>query len=1057
MKLKKIILEWMESISLALFVIFAFTVMVTLSYIYTSSLVRQHLENEAENVLANTEMYIMADLQKPQTVLNVIANTVRMMILGGEEHGTIRNYITQITNSIKLDDDMMPYVVGVHGIFYCYDDRYLSSAGSFVPLGFVPSDLRWYQPSVDAGGKIVASEPFRKLDEDYLVITFSRMIFDNAGEPLGIICLEVMMAAINSRVVNIETFNDGYGMIMDANLIVIAHPDQRYIGMSIYDLNDGERIAADILSGQEFGSYDAISYLDERASLFYKRLSNGWYLGIITPYEPFYQSISNMAWFLGLVGGSLAFVLCIIIVQIARNKNKANKQTQVMLDAMPMSAEIWNQDFRMVDCNLETLRFFNLPSKQEYLTNIERLSPKYQPDGFVSTEKARMMLEEAFADGYSRFEWLHQSMEADPLPCEVILVRVPFGDDVIVIGYSRDLREQKAMIARVKAEQSQRFDAETANKAKTSFLAAMSHEIRTPMNAILGITEIQLQDEMLYPSIQEGLLMIHDAGYTLLHIINDMLDLSKIEAGKMEIRADDYNVAGMISETVQLNIMRLGSKALDFKLDITDELPSVLFGDAMRIKQILNNLLSNAFKYTERGVISLSVSIEHLENEGYVHLIFKISDTGKGMSEEQIGKIFDEYARFTETEKDKEDGVGLGMTIVQRLISLMDGEIFIESEPDAGTTFTVNLLQGYNGSEAIDKETADKLRDFDFQGRAIKGLDIIREYMPYGSVLVVDDVETNLYVAKGFLSPYGLTIDTVKSGPAAIEKIKDGNSYDVIFMDHLMPQMNGLQATGHIRALNYDKPIVALTANALAGRAEMFLENGFNDFISKPIDIRRLNDCLNRFVRDSQPQEVIEAARRQKEADTATKKAAVTAYNAKELLSSFVTDAEAAFIMIEKSHQNGYHTGEDIGNYVTAVHGMKSALINTGKIDLSGMARQLELAGNEEDIVLLETETPIFLAMLRAAIESAKDEISAIDQPISGDEEDKDLLRNKLALIKAACATYDRKEAKRNITELGQHAWSRETSELIKLIAENVLRGYYEEAEAAATEGIGKI
>jgi len=415
-------------------------------------------------------------------------------------------------------------------------------------------------------------------------------------------------------------------------------------------------------------------------------------------------------------------------------------------------------------------------------------------------------------------------------------------------------------------------EAEAANVAKSAFLAKMSHEIRTPMNVILGITEIQLEKEGLSQDIKEALGKVYNSGYLLLSIINDILDLSKIEANKLELMPVNYDVASLISDTVQLNVMRFENKQIQFELDVDENIPIALFGDELRIKQILNNILTNAFKYTDSGKISMTASVEDKTSESgenpLMLLIFRVSDTGCGMTHEQIDKLFDEYTRFNLEANRETEGTGLGMSITNRLVNLMDGEIFVESELNKGSTFTVKLPQGIiPGTEIIGKELAENINKYSL-GKSThikKSAHIIREYMPYGKVLVVDDMEPNLYVARGLLSPYGLSIETALSGKESIEKIKEGLIFDIIFMDHFMPEMDGIEAVKIIHNLGYTRPIVAMTANALTGHAEMFAENGFDGYISKPIDKRKLNDMLNKMIRDKYPLETVEAARRLKD------------------------------------------------------------------------------------------------------------------------------------------------------------------------------------------------
>jgi len=395
------------------------------------------------------------------------------------------------------------------------------------------------------------------------------------------------------------------------------------------------------------------------------------------------------------------------------------------------------------------------------------------------------------------------------------------------------------------------------------------------MNAILGVTELQLHDETLEPKRREAFSMIYNSGDLLRNIINDILDISKIEAKKLELTPVAYEVASLINDTAQLNMMRIASKEIKFELHVDENIPAVVVGDVLRVKQILNNLLSNAFKYTEKGLINLSVFHETGKGNGQlqhespalesgnkspdVTLVFTVSDTGQGMSAEQIPKLFDEYVRFNQNGKRTIEGVGLGMSIARRLVDLMNGEILVESELDKGSTFTVRLPQGNTGAGVLGREAAEQLRQFRIDSMAqMEKMQIIREPMSYGSVLVVDDAEMNIYVAKGILSLYDLTIDTAESGFAALEKIKQGKEYDIVFMDHMMPGMDGIETTEAIRALGYTRPVVALTANAMTGQAEIFRERGFDDFIAKPIDLRQLDVILNKFVRVMHPPEVIE-------------------------------------------------------------------------------------------------------------------------------------------------------------------------------------------------------
>jgi signal transduction histidine kinase/CheY-like chemotaxis protein len=394
-----------------------------------------------------------------------------------------------------------------------------------------------------------------------------------------------------------------------------------------------------------------------------------------------------------------------------------------------------------------------------------------------------------------------------------------------------------------------KMDAENANRAKSRFLATMSHEIRTPMNAIIGVAEIQSQRDDMSEDLSKAMSTIRDSALGLLGIINDILDLSKIETGQFEIRPAEYDAPSMINDAVQLNLFRIGSKPIEFTLDVDENIPAQLYGDELRIKQILTNILSNAFKYTERGSVTLSVGSSETDDD--MSLIFEVTDTGQGIKADDLKHLFSEYSRFNDEANRATEGTGLGMSITYSLVKMMGGVIGVESEYGKGSVFTVTLPQKRSGDAIIGAELAHSLRNFQFmRDRKDVNAQIIRELMPYGSVLIVDDVDVNIYVADALMSVYELKIETALSGFEALDKVKGGASYDVIFMDHMMPEMDGVETTRKLREFGYDAPIVALTANAITGSDKMFLENGFDGFISKPIDIRQLNAILNKFVRD---------------------------------------------------------------------------------------------------------------------------------------------------------------------------------------------------------------
>jgi signal transduction histidine kinase/DNA-binding response OmpR family regulator len=602
-----------------------------------------------------------------------------------------------------------------------------------------------------------------------------------------------------------------------------------------------------------------------------------------------------------------------------------------------------------------------------------------------------------------------------------------------------------------KVEQMARAEADSANKAKSLFLAKMSHEIRTPMNAIMGIVEIQIQDETLPPKVKESFVMIYNSSNLLLGIINDILDLSKIESGKMELVPAKYEVASLINDTVQLNIMR-NSKRITFELFIDEDTPIELIGDEIRIKQILNNLLSNAFKYTEKGKIKLSIFAKN-ENEDDKMLIFELSDTGQGMTEEQVKKLFStEYIRFNLQSNRSIGGTGLGMNITSHLVQMMGGKISVDSKVGKGSTFIVHLPQKTAGPNTLGKEAAKNLMQLRTIDKTIKKAQFIREYMPYGKVLIVDDVESNLFVAKGLMAPYGLSIDTASSGLKAIEKIKNGNVYDVIFMDHMMPEMDGIEAVEIIRKLGYKQPIVALTANAIVGQAKIFLESGFTDFLPKPIDIRLLNAVLNKLIRDKQSPEIVAKIRENEQEKFVSQ---ISLEKNEALNSIFVKDAKKALLVLESTLKNIANASDnDLHLYTIEAHAMKSVFINIGENELSEMAYALEIAGKQLNKDIIKNKTQEFIDITKKIVEVAEVEIAKkeIDK-----DENTGHLREQLKIINDACTEYDTKKATAVLADLNNMFWTGDTKNVLDRISEYILHSDFEKAKEEVEKYASKL
>ncbi len=376
--------------------------------------------------------------------------------------------------------------------------------------------------------------------------------------------------------------------------------------------------------------------------------------------------------------------------------------------------------------------------------------------------------------------------------------------------------------------------AEKANNSKTEFLSSMSHEIRTPLNAIVGFSQVLLNKNLPEDS-KEEIKDIISASEILLGIVNGILDISKIEANKLEIINNEYSTQKVLSELIALTKARMGEKSLDFRTHFDSALPEYLYGDSSRIKQIILNLLTNSVKYTKEGYLDFKINT--VIKGDVCRLIISVEDSGVGIKAENINKLFKKFERLNEGGSTSIEGTGLGLAITQKLVELMGGKIFVQSVFGQGSKFTVIIDQQIINKTYVEEPIIDDtqlIKNFDFSDKII---------------LVVDDNNLNLKVADRLLTSYGIQVETIDNGFDLIEKIKAGENYDLILLDDMMPKMSGTAALKNLRDLpNYKIPTIALTANAIEGMREKYISEGFDDYLAKPIDKSELNRVIIKYL-----------------------------------------------------------------------------------------------------------------------------------------------------------------------------------------------------------------
>ena len=528
-------------------------------------------------------------------------------------------------------------------------------------------------------------------------------------------------------------------------------------------------------------------------------------------------------------------------------------------------------------------------------------------------------------------------------------------DSYCIICFVYDLTKEKNMLQELVR----------ANEAKSRFLANMSHEIRTPINGILGMDSMLLK-ECKDENLREYAKNIQSAGQSLLSIINDILDISKIESGKLEIIPIKYQLFSILNDCYNLTKVKLENKPVELVMQINENLPSWLYGDEVRIRQIINNFLSNAVKYTKEGKVTFCLDYEETSNE-QIQLVISVADTGIGIKEEDLGKLFESFTRIEEKRNRNIEGTGLGLNLTKNLVDLMGGEVSVTSTYGKGSCFTARIPQ-----RIVD---AKPMGDFGkrYQQYLKTSDDNTLSFVaPEAKILVVDDVEMNLKVVQGLLKQTKIQIDTAISGRECLECVKR-KKYDVVFLDHMMPEMDGIETLQNMKSLtdnlSKETPVIMLTANAIVGAKEEYMEAGFTDYLTKPIQETQILEMLLKYLpgeltcrnaKIKNPEEMVQTEQEEHIEEPETGPMQLL-----EKLEGFDVQLGLSYCMNEKdfytemlkeyrkadkvSKLKQFFAEEDWNNYGVIVHGLKSTSLTIGAVHLSEEAKALEMAAKEGD------------------------------------------------------------------------------------------------------------
>jgi signal transduction histidine kinase/DNA-binding response OmpR family regulator len=675
-----------------LFTGFAFLSLNILTYIFVRGVIYKNLSRNAENVLVIAQTQVEDDLNYPKTYLTGFSRTLRTAIMRGDGKKIIREYLSDLSEYLLTSGKISGYD-GLFGYFKTVPDGdvFIEDSKWDIPLIINPVGRPWYKDAVAANGEVAETLAYKDVYSDDTILLYSLCIYDDDGNYLGVVCMRLKIDVIGERVVKTSVDRGGYGTLISRDLTVLAHINEPFVGMDARDPAFPSSVfAPEMIRGENISEGTMINYKGEKSIVFYRKLSNGWYLGLVTPEGPYYQSLTALAYILGVLGVVFACILMIILVSVDKAKNKADKESQ----------------------------------------------------------------------------------------------------------------------------------------HKSAFLANMSHEIRTPMNAIIGMTTIGKSASDFFRK-DYCFSKIEDASNHLLGVINDVLDMSKIEANKFELVPVEFELEKMLRRVVNVVNFRVDEKLQKLSVHIDRSIPKAVIGDDQRIAQVVTNLLGNAVKFTpENGAISLAVRLADRVND-LCTLQFSVSDSGIGINPEQQEKIFQSFEQAESSTTRKYGGTGLGLAISKSIVEMMGGRIWVLSEPGKGSTFTFTI-QVQRGTEEKHAHLSPDIN-----------LDNVR-------IMTVDDDPDILTYFLEIAQSFGLLCDVAISGEKALQLIDQTGGYHIYFIDWKMPVMDGIQLAREIKArVTENSIVIMISAVEWSAVADEAKAAGVDKFLSKPLFPSTIAEVIN--------------------------------------------------------------------------------------------------------------------------------------------------------------------------------------------------------------------
>ena len=972
------------------------------------------------------------------------AHTIDEMVKEGRPREEILAFLS------RQSDIMTQIDIGNENGFYgVINGEFMSGVHWVPPEGYDAKERPWYKTAIYNPEEKIVINAYDDMQKGTRMISIGKRLHDGVSVVSCDVPLDKAQELVEKAV---SSGNADIGLILDGKGNVIAHSDPAEIGKNYK--NESGTLGAVIFNSIDRSSNSCIDLNYQYTSyvLYNVKYLNDWHFIAVRNTSPIFKSLNTMLGLTILV--DLIIVLLIVVLMIHFNKRRIMAEqfgTQI--------STIANIYITMHELDLVNNRFIEvLSGKEGHAEEIDNESGEdcqqllSQIMGLMAAPESREGILD-FVD-FSKLD--ERLMNRDTVTMEflnelgkwcmarfIVAERLEDGRVARAMFLTEDIDESKKERDKL-VDMSER--ALAASQAKSSFLSNMSHEIRTPINAVLGLNEMVLR-ESEDQNILNYAESIRTAGTTLLGLVNDILDFSKIEAGKMEIIPVDYDISSVLNDLVNMSRTKADDKGLELVLDFDETVPKFLKGDEIRIKQVITNVLTNAIKYTEKGSVTFGVTYEKLAEEpDYVMLKVSIKDTGIGIKPEDIKKLFSKFERIEEKRNRNIEGTGLGLNITKALLDMMDSQLEVESVYGQGSTFSFALKQKVNKWEPLgDYEAAYK--------KALASRSKYKEKFkaPEARVLVVDDNQMNLMVFTSLLKTTGVKIDRATSGDEGLALAGD-MKYDVIFLDHMMPRKDGIETLHELKAQkdnpNLETPAICLTANAISGAREEYINAGFDDYLTKPIDSLKLEEMLIHYLPEEKIQKVAEneeaAPAREalpKELEELAKEEWLdieTGLGYSGSVESYLPLLKIFYTSLEESAQeiDGFYEAEDWKNYTIRVHALKSSARVIGATEFGEAAQQLENAGKGEDIDYIRQHHQSFIEELYSFKEPLAKVFAEEEEQEDKPEADEDMMAEVYDGLRGAAEDMDSDTIQDILTEMENYSVSASEAEVWRKIRE---------------------